>query len=251
MSILSSQEEPSVTFIVTAYNEALFLEKTIEEVQAALRKFHYHNQIIIVDDCSSDSTNDVAKKLAEQAANITVIRNKSNLGFGGAYRQGLLAAKTTHVMLVGGDNSINRYAIASILCYLEAADIVVPYIANPDARSIARRILSSSYTVLVNLIFGYRLRYYNGLNILPTQLARQTTFSNSFAFNVEMVVQILGMGASYIQAPQHIMEQGDSSAVSFKNVTRTMKEFCRFALRLRAAKLAAVKADQTHCSTIR
>ena len=131
-------------------------------------------------------------------------------------------------MLVAGDNSNSAYSLAIILLHLGAADLVIPYLSNPYDRKMGRRILSSLYTAILNIIFGFRLKYYNGLNIFPTDLAKKTVASDSFSFNAEMVIQLLKSGHSYIQVPQETMESAPSSALQYKNMMKTLISIWRF-----------------------
>ena len=52
------------------------------------------------------------------------------------------------------------------------ADIVAPYHQNPRARQLHRRFLTWASTGLVNVLFGLKMRYYQGPCIYPIALAR-------------------------------------------------------------------------------
>ena len=62
-----------VTVVMPAYNAALTLEKTYNDIPHDLV-----DDIILVDDCSSDDTSEIARKLG-----IHVIRHEKNTGYGG------------------------------------------------------------------------------------------------------------------------------------------------------------------------
>ena len=76
-----------------AYNAEKTLEKTYNEIYQGIV-----DEIILVDDFSSDETKDIAKKL-----NITTIVHKKNLGYGGnqksCYRAALRAGADVVIML--------------------------------------------------------------------------------------------------------------------------------------------------------
>src|SRR4030095_2636979 len=69
----ASSRKPKIVLVIPAYNAALTLEKTYY----ALPKGSY-DQIILVDDASSDNTLEVASKL-----DIPGIRHRKNRGYGG------------------------------------------------------------------------------------------------------------------------------------------------------------------------
>src|SRR5205807_1364218 len=79
-----------------------------------------------------------------------------------------------------------------------SADIVVPYHANPGARPWYRRVLTRGSTALMNLLFGQKLRYYQGPCVYPTGLARSLpTTTRGFFFLAEMLIQALRRGRSF------------------------------------------------------
>ena len=55
--------------LILAYNEELYIEKTI------LSYINDFEEIIIVDDCSNDSTQDILSKLNSNHSNLKIIRN--------------------------------------------------------------------------------------------------------------------------------------------------------------------------------
>src|SRR3954464_4698587 len=69
----TSADKAKIVIVMPAYNAALTLEKTYY----ALPEGSY-DQIILVDDASSDNTLEIASKL-----NILTIRHRKNRGYGG------------------------------------------------------------------------------------------------------------------------------------------------------------------------
>ena len=66
-----------VSVLTTSYNRADFIGEAIESVLAStFTDFEY----IIVDDCSTDNTFEIAKSYAEKDTRIRVFQNEQNLG---------------------------------------------------------------------------------------------------------------------------------------------------------------------------
>jgi glycosyltransferase involved in cell wall biosynthesis len=64
--------------VVPAYNE----EATLAQVVGKLLGLSHLHEVIVVDDCSTDRTNEIARELAEKNPSlIQVIRHKKNAGF--------------------------------------------------------------------------------------------------------------------------------------------------------------------------
>ncbi len=67
-----------VSVIIPAFNAADTLAETVASV---LNGTHKHLEILIVDDCSTDATDQVAVKLVEQDSRIQYFRNPKITGF--------------------------------------------------------------------------------------------------------------------------------------------------------------------------
>ena len=73
----------SLSVVVPCFNEAATLQACIEKV-LELRDHGVVLEVIIVDDASSDNSPEIARRLAQVASEIKVVRHKSNQGKGAA-----------------------------------------------------------------------------------------------------------------------------------------------------------------------
>lgn len=90
-----------VSIVVTAYNVGKWIEECVE---SACRQSHRDIEIIIVEDCSTDST---PEKLAGiKDPRVTVISNCNNMGAGASRRKGIEAARGEYILLLDGDDFI-------------------------------------------------------------------------------------------------------------------------------------------------
>ena len=89
-----------LSVIIPCYNEKFTIEKIISKVL----KFNlYEKEIIIIDDCSTDSSNEIIKKLAQTNKEITPFFLEKNLGKGGALRKGIQEAKGDIILIQDAD----------------------------------------------------------------------------------------------------------------------------------------------------
>ena len=88
----------SISVILPNYNGRGLLEKNIPSLFQALGDID--NEIIVIDDCSSD---DSVQFLKETYPAIKVIRNKINLGFSATCNKGIKAAKLNLLCVVNTD----------------------------------------------------------------------------------------------------------------------------------------------------
>ena len=85
----------SLSVVIPAYNEAARLGNTLRAVVDYLRQNFPDGELIVVDDGSSDQTEELARQILQDSGDLrtSVISYKSNLGKGRAVRLGLLAAR--------------------------------------------------------------------------------------------------------------------------------------------------------------
>ena len=101
-----------LTVIVPAYNEAASVADTIRSLQAQTRP---PAEIIVVDDCSTDGTGDVARRLG-----VTVIRPPNNTGSkAGAQTFALPHVRTALTMALDADTTLASDAIERLLPALD------------------------------------------------------------------------------------------------------------------------------------
>lgn len=68
---------PKVSVVITTFNRALLLSRAIDSV---IKQTYNNVEIIIVDDCSSDTTSLVVSAYLSDHRNIIYLKNKENLG---------------------------------------------------------------------------------------------------------------------------------------------------------------------------
>lgn len=228
----------SLSIVVPAYNEAENIVPALEEMVAACQSAKLTYEILVVNDCSTDDTAAKAKAYAQTHREVRIIDNPVNVGFGGAFQVGLAQATMDSSVMVCGDNCIDRDELGMILSRSGEADIVVPYIANPEVRSLPRRLLSGLYVSILNLLFGLDLKYYNGHNVFPTQAVRGSKFTPGFAFSAEILIQMLTRGYTCVQVPMLIRPRvkGQTKAFTLRNILRVTGTIVRLFYEIRISR---------------
>lgn len=214
----------SISYLVPAFNEVSSIEDTILEIQKLTPYFHDF-EVVLVNDGSTDGTKEIVEKLANQYDFLTAIHHETNKGFGASYRTAFTNANCTYCMLVPGDNAHPSDTLVPILQSVGTADIVIPYVLNPEARSKTRQIVSSLFVLLVNLLMNLRIPYYNGLVVHRTELLKKVNPKTSgFAYQAEILVKLVKSGASYVTVPTKISERitGKTGAFTVKNVYKVL-----------------------------
>jgi glycosyltransferase involved in cell wall biosynthesis len=219
----------AVSFVVPCLNEEKNIAATIAEIRGAAAKLQDY-EIVVVDDGSTDRTGAIADEMSRADAHVRAVHNPRNLGFGGAYKVGVANARMPFAIMVPGDNNHPADGITPILDRLGEADIVIPYVSNPEVRGPARRLISGAFTGLLNVLFGLRVPYYNGLVLHRTDLLRLITIeTDGFAYQSEALIKLLRRGATSTSVPVPVAQRGDHSTRAFrlKNVLRVLETILR------------------------
>ncbi len=235
----------SLSVFVPAHNEAKNLEGAIRDVTAAAEERFADYEVLLVDDGSTDGTAEAADRLARKDHRIRVIHNPTKRGIASGYRTALGLATKEYFAFIPGDREINVDSIRAIFQAVGAADLVVPYHANREARAWHRRVMTWVSTTLLNLLFMRRLRYYQGPTVYPTDLARTLpAHSRGFFFLTEMLVHALDGGCSYVEVGLLHQERafGKSKAVTLSNILTALQAIfgAWWTLRVRRTRRAAL-----------
>lgn len=95
------EDTPLVTVVMTAHNVETYIEAAVTSV---VRQTWRNLEVIVVDDCSTDKTNQVLARLARVHRNLTYIRLNANLGTYYAKNVGITRAKGSYIFFHDSDD---------------------------------------------------------------------------------------------------------------------------------------------------
>lgn len=113
-----------ISIITPAYNAENFICETIESVQ---KQTYKDWELIIVDDCSTDYTNVVAKEYAEKDPRIKVIKAPKNGGVAAARNIGLENATGDYIAFVDSDDLWKPEKLEKQLAFMKEKGCVISY----------------------------------------------------------------------------------------------------------------------------
>lgn len=127
LDIASVKEEKiKVSVITPAYNAQEYLAACIKSVQAQ----SYGNwEMIIVDDCSQDSTYKIAAEFAKEDNRIKVVRHSINSGVSSARNTALEMAEGNYIAFLDSDDLWEEKKLYKQLCFMEKGKYVLSYTA--------------------------------------------------------------------------------------------------------------------------
>lgn len=217
---------PSLSIIMPAYNEEGNLEAAVQGILAILEKSVPNFELLIINDASTDRTGEIAEKLAQGNSRVRVFHHDQNKGFGASYRTGLGNAQYNYVCHIPADNEIVPESMAELFRATGTADVLITYGARENVRPWVRRTISKLWTYFLNLLFGFRLKYYNGPCVYQrAMLLNMPLQTDSFAFQTVNLIQSLQQGASTREIVFHLQPRGygHSKIFRLKNIVGSLQ----------------------------
>lgn len=213
--------DKKIVVVMPAYNAGKTLVDTFNEIP-----FDIVDEVIVVDDASSDNTVEVAHNLGIRH----IIRHDQNKGYGGNQKtcyQTALALNADIVVMLHPDYQYTPKLIPSI-CHMIASGLYDCVLGSrilgngalkggmPLYKYIANRFLTLSQ----NLIIGQKLsEYHTGYRAFSRQLIETIDLSHNsddFLFDNQMLSQIFmaGFNIGEISCPTHYFTE--ASSINFK-----------------------------------
>jgi glycosyltransferase involved in cell wall biosynthesis len=236
------------------YNAEKTLPKTFEEIP-----FDIVDDVILVDDASSDRTAVVARKLG-----IKTIVHEENVGYGGnqktCYRTALGLGADIVIMLHPDYQYTPRLipAMASMIAYGEFDTVLASRILGvgalkggmPFYKYLANRFL----TLVENLLLGHKLsEYHTGYRAFSREVLNRLPLennSNDFVFDNQMLAQIIWFGYRIGELSCPTKYFTDASSINFRRsvtygfgVLRTAIQFRFQKWRICRSKIFGPTAD--------
>lgn len=113
-----------VTVITPAYNAEKYIAETIESVQ---KQTFSDWEMIIVDDCSTDNTVNIAKSYAENDPRINVIIQQANGGVAAARNKALSVANSEFVAFLDSDDKWTSEKLEKQIKFMKANGCLLSY----------------------------------------------------------------------------------------------------------------------------
>lgn len=226
------RQVPSISVVFAAYNEELSIESTICRAVAALEKLFDDFEIIIVDDKSTDSTGDIADKLAANDGRIRVLHNEVNMGQGTSLLKGFARARCDLITHNAIDYPFDLEDLKLILPLLDSNDIVVATRTERPGYTLYRRFLSWANLILLNTLFDLKLRDYNFVQVYKRpviEAVRVTARSTGFV-TPELLIRshCLGFKIAEVELKYLPREIGIARSGNLKVVVASFKDLLSF-----------------------
>jgi glycosyltransferase involved in cell wall biosynthesis len=206
-----------VIVVLPAYNAALTLEKTYQEIP-----FDLVDEVVLCDDASKDNTSELAKKIGIKH----VIRHEENKGYGGnqksLYNKALELGGDIVIML-HPDYQYTPKLIPAMVNII--GDELYPVVlgsrilgkgALAGGMPVYKYLANRALTLTQNLLVNYKLsEYHTGYRSFSREVLETINFnanSDDFVFDNEMLSQIIfhGFHIAEVTCPTKYFEEASS-----------------------------------------
>lgn len=160
---MTTKSEPyDLSVVVACYQEESHLEDSVRQLVASLDALGKRYELIFLDDCSSDGTAAIVRKLVDGHANRRAIYHTQNVGRGGTVTEGFLLATGRVVGFLDIDLEVHSRYLAPVLAAIDrgadGATAFREYAVGWRPAAIVRHVLSRGYRWLFRRTFDVPYR---------------------------------------------------------------------------------------------
>ncbi|MGH9431403.1 MAG: dolichyl-phosphate beta-glucosyltransferase [Terriglobia bacterium] len=223
--------DPWVSVIIPAYNEADRIPRTLQKISDFLQSRALPAEVIVVDDGSTDTTPQIVSQCSAKCATLRLLKNGRNRGKGFSARHGLLEAKGKYVLLTDADLSTPLEELDKLVQALESGGAV----AAIGSRALDRSLVGTHqpwYRESAGRFFNLLVRLVSGLPFHDTQCgfklflregarrAFELQTVAGFGFDPEVLFLIRRLGGKIVEVPVRWNNSPASKVRFFRDSTR-------------------------------
>jgi glycosyltransferase involved in cell wall biosynthesis len=197
--------EPMLSIVVPAYNE----EATLSEIAMRLLAVPIAEEIVIVDDCSTDGTPAIADRLAAEHPRIRVTHHSVNRGKTEALKTGFALTTGQIVIVQDADLEYDPAEISDVIAPIVEGHADVVYGSRFLVRKASRVLYFYHYIANRGLTFLSNLC--TNINMTDVEtcykafrgeiIRNMTVTSSGFGFEIEVTAKVAKLGASIYEVP--------------------------------------------------
>jgi glycosyltransferase involved in cell wall biosynthesis len=202
---IASDRLPLLSVVVPAYNE----EATLSEIVARLLAVPEAEEIVIVDDCSTDGTRAITDRLAAEHPRIRVVHHAANAGKTEALKTGFALTTGQIVIVQDADLEYDPAEIGFVIAPIVEGHADVVYGSRFLVRKASRVLYFYHYLANKGLTFLSNLCTNVNMTDVETcykafrgEIIRNMTItSRGFGFEIEVTAKVAKLGVSIYEVP--------------------------------------------------
>ena len=195
----------NLSVIVPFYNEENSLKKSIER----LLKNDIFDQIILVDDCSTDNSASIANKFSSNYNKITYVKSEDNVGKGNALNIAREFLDTTHVIIHDADleyfpqDIVEMFKVSKL--YPTSLILGSRFIGNKKRKNIYARTLFANkiMSLFFSFIHSYKVTdVATCYKLMPSSFFQEIKIKEKgFSIEIEVLSKSIKWNKSIVEVP--------------------------------------------------
>jgi len=198
-------QQQCLSVVMPAYNE----EPTLAEIVGQVLKIPYLLELIIVDDCSTDKTSQIARRLAEQDSRIIYARQEKNKGKTEALKAGFALTKGEIVIIQDADLEYDPEEISDVIMPILEGHADVVYGSRFMTKKASRVLYFYHY--LANKGLTFLSNCLTNINLTDVEtcykafrgeiIRKMIITSSGFGFEIEVTAKVAKLKCAIYEVP--------------------------------------------------
>ncbi|HBX69932.1 MAG TPA: glycosyl transferase [Chloroflexi bacterium] len=191
--------EPQLSVILPAYNEVEIIGKVIQQISAVLSEHEISNEILVIDDGSTDQTAAQAESFGAK-----VLRHPYNIGNGAAIKTGIRNAHGKVLVMLDADGQHKPEDIPRLLEMIGPYDMAVGARTRASDTAAHRDLANSIYNGLASYVCGRKIEdLTSGFRAIKTPVAQGFVYllPNKFSYPTTITLATVRSGRALTYVP--------------------------------------------------
>lgn len=172
---------PLVSVIIPCYNAERYVESAVRSI---MEQTYTNLEILVADDCSTDGTFSILKKLAAEDSRIKILRNETNLGVVDTLNELVSEASGVYIARMDADDISLPDRIARQIAFLQQNPQIDfcgcnAFHINDDGKTIGKTTLPESYDD-VRFFLAYYSTFYHPAIFARAEVFKQNAYDKDF-----------------------------------------------------------------------
>jgi glycosyltransferase involved in cell wall biosynthesis len=242
----------SISLLCWAYNEEELIGEYLERAAKMMDEVASDYEIVLVDDCSTDRTNEIATEFQKIHPQLKIFRNEKNLNVGLSSQKAIQMASKEFLFWQTIDWSYDLSNLRSHLEFLKKYDIVQgvrrhpvearvkflkPFLAaakifnirylSKRSDTVSKALVSVINFTLIRLFFRVPLSDFQNITFYPTKWIQSIKYESSSAFsNPEGLIKSYWAGKTMKEVSIGFIprQKGEAKGTKFKALKMAVKD---------------------------
>ena len=193
----------SLSLFFPAWNEEAHVERAVTRAIKVLQRLTDDWEIVIVNDASTDRTQEIAFELTQKHRQVRLINHPTNTRLGGAVKTGLATSTKDVIIYSDIDLPFDLDEIARALHLMEylEADLICAFRHDRTSEGPRRIAYSYAYNLLIRALFGVAIKDINfSFKVIHRRVLEAVELRSQGSFiDAELVVKAIKKGFRVFQ----------------------------------------------------